>query len=82
LPITSYLGESRFDCETKRVMGLAFEVVCATLKMTDLDDKFKPVIAGKIIALANAGERDPNTLCQQTLTELPEQLADAATSDG
>jgi hypothetical protein len=62
----------QFGPETKRVMGLASAMTCVALKLTDLDDEIKPLIASKIIELARAGERDPNLLCELELIELRE----------
>src|SRR5262245_1550441 len=70
VPITQYLDGLNFNPETERVMGVAFELVCATLRLTDVDKKIKPVIARKILELATFGERDPNELCDGTLSFL------------
>jgi len=70
MTITPYLGDTGVDPETKRVMGLAFEMACAALKIADPDDKLKSVIASRIIELAQAGERDPNALCEHILIDL------------
>jgi len=70
VPITQYLDGLNFDPETERLMGVAFELVCATLRLTDVDKKIKPVIARKILELATFGERDPNELCHGTLNYL------------
>ena len=72
MPITPYLGQMQVDPETKRIMGVAFAMACLALKLTDLDDEVKPLIASKIIELAKAGERDPNQLCERVLIELRE----------
>jgi hypothetical protein len=68
MPITSYLGDTNVDRETHRVMGLAFEMTCAALRVDD--DKLRRVIAHKIIELAKTGERNPNELCERALIEI------------
>ena len=70
VPITQYLDGLNFAPETERLMGVAFELVCATLRLTDVDNKIKPVIARKILELATFGERDPNEVCNGTLNYL------------
>jgi hypothetical protein len=70
MPITPYLGDNQVDPETKRIMGVAFEMVCAALKIYAPDDKLKPLVAAKIIQLAKMGERDPNRLCERVLIEV------------
>ena len=38
MPITPYLYGGRFDPETKRVLGVALEMVCIALRTTDGDE--------------------------------------------
>jgi len=70
MPISSYLGDANVDPETKRVMGVAFEIICAALKVAAPNDELKPIIALKIIELAEAGQRDPNELSERVLIDL------------
>jgi hypothetical protein len=77
VPISPYLNGERFDPEDKRVLGVAFEMVCIALRIGDSDDGVKQAIATKIIDLAKAGERNPDTLCEQALKDIrspPPQL--------
>ena len=55
MPITPYLNGRRIDAEDRRILGVAFAMVC---------------IATKIIDLAKAGERNPDILCEQALKEI------------
>jgi hypothetical protein len=70
MPIAAYLHEIRLDPETRRVTGIAFEIACAALRLTQSDDKFKSLIASKIIELAKAGESDADRLCERALLDL------------
>jgi hypothetical protein len=70
MPITEFLDGYKFDPETKRVMGIALEMARAALRLTDRADPVVAVVAKKIIELAKAGERNPNLLCDRTLSEL------------
>ena len=77
MPISPYLNGERFDPEDKRVLGVAFEMVCIALRIGDSDDGVKQAIATKIMDLAKAGERNPDTLCEQALKDIrspPPQL--------
>jgi hypothetical protein len=56
--------------ETKRILGVAFELVCAGLRTGDCDDDVKEAIAKKIIQLANGGERNPDLLCERVLKDI------------
>ena len=66
MPITPYLESHRFDPETKRVMGIAFEMARVALRLSDRTDVASEIIATRIIQLANAGERDADLLCAVT----------------
>ena len=77
MPITQFLNGHRFDPETRRILGVAFEQVCAALRTGDCDDDVKQAIANKIIELAKTGERNPDLLCERALEDIRGQgLAD------
>jgi hypothetical protein len=69
MPIRAYLDSShKFDGETIRQMGIAFEMALASLRATpDWNDPIRAAIAQRIIALAKAGEHDPERLCEGAL---------------
>ena len=51
MPIRPFLNGTRFDPETTRVLGVAFEMVCIALRTGDCDDFVRRAIATKIIDL-------------------------------
>ena len=68
MPIRAYLDGQRFDDETTRLMGIAFELALASLRSSPgLEDPLRATLARDIIALAKAGERDPELLCEAAL---------------
>jgi hypothetical protein len=71
MPITPYLDGFEVDSETKRVLGVAFEMACVALQLAgrsgDLADE---VIARRMIELARAGERNPDVLCETIFERL------------
>jgi hypothetical protein len=67
MPITPFLNGQKFDAETRRVLGVAFEVVCVALRIGDCDDDVKQCIASQIIELASDGERNPDVLSERAL---------------
>jgi hypothetical protein len=69
MPIRPHLDGQRFDSETIRVMGLAFEMALVALRLADRGDLANEVLARKIMDLAKAGERDPERLCDGVLLE-------------
>jgi hypothetical protein len=77
MPIRPYLDGHRFDGETIRQMGIAFEMALASLRPTpDWNDPIRAAFAQRIIALAKAGERDAERLCEGALRALsPADLA-------
>jgi hypothetical protein len=74
VPITRFLVDRHFDAETRRVMGVAFEMARSALRLGDGSDPVMQVVVEKIIELAQAGERDPNDLCERTLSFFRERL--------
>jgi hypothetical protein len=77
MSITPFLDGERFDLEGERVLRLAFEMVCIALRTGDCDDHVKQAIATKLIALAKAGERNPDRLCEEAVKDIrtPQQWA-------
>jgi hypothetical protein len=70
MPITPFLNGERFDLEGERVLRVAFEMVCISLRTGDCDDGAKQAIATKLIALAKTGERNPDVLCEEVLKDI------------
>jgi hypothetical protein len=71
MPIRAYLDGQNFDGETIRRMGIAFEIALASLGATlDSDDPVRAELARRIIAVVEAGERDPERLCEGALKAL------------
>jgi hypothetical protein len=69
MPIKPFLGDHRVDPETARVMGLAFEMTRAALRLADRNDPATEMVAKNIIELANTGERDADRLCELALKD-------------
>ena len=69
IPIRFHLDGQRFDPETIRVMGLAYEMALIALRLTDRGDIANDVVAHKIIERAKAGDRDPEQLCEAVLKQ-------------
>jgi len=72
MPITPFLDGKTFDPETKRVMGVAFELACIALGLRDRGDLANAMVAKRIIELAKAGELNPDILCEEALQGLGE----------
>jgi hypothetical protein len=70
MPITPFLNGEHFDPETQRIMGVAFEMALAALRLSDRSDVVVGTVARKIIELAKAGERNADPLCERALAEL------------
>ena len=71
MPIRAYLDGHKFDGETIRQMGIAFEMALASLRPTpDWNDPIRAALAQHIIALAKTGERDPERLCDGALSAI------------
>jgi hypothetical protein len=70
MPITPFLNGEHFDPETVRVLDVALEMVCIALRTGGCNDDVKQAIATKLVALAKAGERNPDILCEQVLRDI------------
>jgi hypothetical protein len=70
MPITPFLRGERFDAETRRILGVALEMSCIAPHVGDCADDVRQAIADKIIALAKAGERNPDVLCERALQHI------------
>jgi hypothetical protein len=66
MPITDFLDGS-FDPEKRRIMGVAFEMVRTSFQFKERDRIPDAVIARKVMELAEAGEDNPDRLCEQVL---------------
>jgi hypothetical protein len=67
MPISRFIDGHRFDPETKRVIGVAFEIARTAVRLAGRIDLTDEAIAARIIELAKAGERNPNVLCEAAL---------------
>jgi hypothetical protein len=70
MPIAPFFKNEKFDAETTRALGAALEMACVALRTGDCADDVKQAIANEIIALAKAGERNPDMLCEQVLKDV------------
>jgi hypothetical protein len=66
MPITPFLDGLQFEPETKHVMDVAFEMARVILEQ-QWGDHADTILAGRIVALAKAGELNPDILCRQAL---------------
>jgi hypothetical protein len=73
MPIASFLNGVKFDRETTRVMGVAFEMARIALGLADRSDQSNELVAKRIIDLAKQGEGNPDVLCERALKSLREQ---------
>jgi hypothetical protein len=70
VPITSFLNGYKFDRETTRVMGVAFEMTRVALGIAERPDPVNEIVAKTIMELAKQGVRNPDLLCERTLQSL------------
>jgi hypothetical protein len=55
--VSRFSGTS-FDPETTRAMGVAFEMACRSLQLSDTADPLTKLVATKIVDSASTGEHD------------------------
>ena len=74
MPITQFLDSPKFDRETKRVMGVAFEKARAALQLGDRGNLISERVVKRIIERAETGELNPDRLCESVLSEFRQHL--------
>ena len=74
MPITEFMNGFRTDPETRRLMGLAFELTRVTLRLSDRKDPIIQLVADRIIELAKTGERNPERLCDLALASIRREM--------
>ena len=67
MPIRTLAQPGAFDPEAIAAMTEAFDVACEKLRDTDQPEVAREVIAGRIVAAARLGERDPARLLEAAL---------------
>ena len=70
MPISDFLAGQRLDPETRRVVGIAWELARAALHVSDRGDATGAMLAAKILELARTGELNPDLLCERALGAL------------
>jgi len=69
MPIDSFMRPGAFDPETVAAMTEAFDAACKELQGADQPEVMREVIAGRIVAAARLGERDPARLLEAALAK-------------
>jgi hypothetical protein len=67
MPIHSFAQPGAFDAEATAAITEAFDAACEKLGDVDQPEVAREVIAGRIIAAARLGERDPGRLLEAAL---------------
>jgi hypothetical protein len=62
MPIARLTKDVAFEPEEIRLMTDAFEEACRALGLTDPNDRWRDIVAKKIIEATQRGERDPERL--------------------
>lgn len=71
MPLTTVLaGYPGFGPDEVKAMACAFEQACATLQPSSDQSSLRELIAIKIVANAQCGERDPSRLSQLVVSEI------------
>ena len=73
MPIHSFLQRGAFEPEVLAAMSEAFDAACCELNEAGQPKVAREVIAGRILAAARAGERDPVRLRAAALAERPSE---------
>jgi len=68
--IDPFLPVNGFSAEVLDIMRDAFERACKSLDETGQPALVQEIVAGRIIRMARAGERDPKKLCEEALKDI------------
>jgi hypothetical protein len=69
MPIRPFIRSGAFEPEVVAVMSEAFEAACTELNEAGQPKVAREVVAGRIIAAARLGERDPARLLKAALQD-------------
>jgi hypothetical protein len=64
------LKDTAFDDTAVKAMTTAYEAVLPELGLVDRSDPLTDIVARKILEIFQAGERDPDRLCERTVEEI------------
>jgi hypothetical protein len=70
MPFRQFIQDGAFDPETIEIMSAAYLGACKALNLVDRDDPITEVVAKRILALAQRGERNPDRMCAEALKVL------------
>jgi hypothetical protein len=73
--VIPFFTDQGFDAETRRILGVALELICLALRVGDCDEDVKRAIAGQLIELSSDGERNPDLLCERALKRIRGEAA-------
>jgi hypothetical protein len=68
--ILQFMQDWAFDPDAVQAVMLAFIMACHELNATETSSVIKSMIARRIIAHAQRGERSPERLCRRTVDEV------------
>jgi len=68
--VVELFRDAAFDPEAVKVLSVAFEKARKSLHDKGQPEIVQEVIARRLIACAQRGERDPDKLCEEALTAL------------
>ena len=54
----THFAAASFDAETTQAMGVAFDMACRSLQLSEVTDPLTKIVASKIVDTASAGEHD------------------------
>ena len=65
--VVSYFDGSVFDPQATHVMGEAFDLACANMRICGQPEVVREIMASRIIQAAKSGERDPYRLAAKAM---------------
>ena len=70
VPIYRFLKDSEFGPEDIKAIAAAYERACEELKLTGDQEPMKQLVAKRVLAIVQTGEREPHWIADRVVREL------------
>ena len=69
MPIYRFLKDSGLGAEETKIIAAAYESACERLKLNDKPEQMRQLVAKRVLAIAQTGERDPQWISDRVVRE-------------
>jgi len=69
VPIYQFLKDSDFGPEETKIIGAAYQRACEELGLTNKSEQIKQLVAKRVLAIAQTGERNPQWISDRVVRD-------------